>query len=60
MRDRKVEEVVGLNQFEMTGALNNWFGLAPDDSPLLLKNRDLTPICPGAAAATRHPPGEKP
>jgi len=37
--DRKVEEVVSLTGFHQEwGALGPWFGLASDDSPLLLRN----------------------
>jgi len=34
----KVEEVVSLKEFRMTGYWGGWLGLAPDDSPLLLKD----------------------
>jgi eukaryotic-like serine/threonine-protein kinase len=37
-RDRKVEEVVSLKGFQMTGDYGDAFSLAPDDSPLLLKD----------------------
>jgi eukaryotic-like serine/threonine-protein kinase len=38
IRDRKVEQVVSLKGFQMTGFWGLWLGLAPDDSPLLLKD----------------------
>ena len=38
IRDRKVEQVVSVKGFQLTGYWGNWFGLAPDDSPLLLKD----------------------
>ena len=38
IRDRKVEPVVSLKGFQMTGYWGLWLGLAPDDSPLLLKD----------------------
>jgi len=38
IRDRKVEPVVRLKGFQMTGYFGFWFGLAPDDSPLLLRD----------------------
>ena len=38
IRDRKVEQVVDLKGFQMTGYWGMWLGLAPDDSPLLLKD----------------------
>ncbi|SRR5216684_468436 len=38
IRDRKVEQVVNLKGFQMTGYWGQWLGLAPDDSPLLLKD----------------------
>lgn len=34
----KVEEVASLRTFHMTGHWGGYFGLAPDDSPLLLKD----------------------
>jgi eukaryotic-like serine/threonine-protein kinase len=36
--DRKVEQVVDLNKFRMGGYFAFWLGLAPDDSPLLLRD----------------------
>jgi len=38
IRDRKVEQVVSVKGFQLTGYWGMWFGLAPDDSPLLLKD----------------------
>jgi DNA polymerase III subunit gamma/tau len=38
IRDRKVEQVADLKGFQLTGYFGLWFGLAPDDSPLLLKD----------------------
>jgi Tol biopolymer transport system component len=39
IRDRKLEKVVSLKNFRRTrGANGYWFDLAPDDSPLLLRN----------------------
>jgi hypothetical protein len=38
IRDRKVEQVVNVKAFQLTGYWGQWLGLAPDDSPLLLKN----------------------
>jgi len=38
IRDRKVEQVVNLKGFQMTGYWGLWLSLAPDDSPLLLKD----------------------
>jgi eukaryotic-like serine/threonine-protein kinase len=38
IRDRQVEQVVSLKGFRMTGRFGVWLGLAPDDSPLLLKD----------------------
>lgn len=38
IRDRKVEQMVNLKGFQMTGYWGLWLGLAPDDSPLLLKD----------------------
>jgi eukaryotic-like serine/threonine-protein kinase len=36
--DRKVEQVVDLKNFRMAGYWGFWLGVAPDDSPLLLRN----------------------
>ena len=38
IRDQKVEQVVSLKGFQMTGYFGQWLGVAPDDSPLLLKD----------------------
>jgi Tol biopolymer transport system component/predicted Ser/Thr protein kinase len=38
IRDRKVERVVSVKGFQLTGYWGMWLGLAPDDSPLLLKD----------------------
>jgi eukaryotic-like serine/threonine-protein kinase len=36
--DRKVERVVDLKDFRQTGHFGIWLGMAPDDSPLLLRD----------------------
>ena len=38
IRDRKLERVVDLKNFRLTGNFGYWLGLAPDDSPLLLRD----------------------
>ena len=38
IRDRKVEQVASLKGFQTTGYFGDWLGIAPDDSPLLLKD----------------------
>jgi serine/threonine protein kinase/Tol biopolymer transport system component len=38
IRDHKVERVVDLKNFRQTGYATGWLGLAPDDSPLLLRD----------------------
>jgi len=38
IRDRKVERIADLKEFRQTGYWNVWLGLAPDDSPLLLRD----------------------
>jgi Tol biopolymer transport system component len=38
IRDRKLERMVDLKNFRQTGAYGTWLGLAPDDSPLLLRD----------------------
>ncbi len=38
IRDRKVERVADLRNLRHTGFFSLWFGLAPDDSPLLLRD----------------------
>jgi serine/threonine protein kinase/Tol biopolymer transport system component len=38
IRDRKLERVADLKDFRQTGYFNFWLGMAPDDSPLLLRD----------------------
>ncbi len=38
VRDRKLERVADLKNFRQTGYSNFWLGIAPDDSPLLLRD----------------------
>jgi hypothetical protein len=38
IRDRKLERVADLKYFRQTGYWGIWLGLAPDDSPLLLRD----------------------
>ena len=38
IQDRKVERVADLKNFRQPGAMGSWQGLAPDDSPLLLRD----------------------
>jgi serine/threonine protein kinase/Tol biopolymer transport system component len=38
IRDRKLERVADLKNFQQTGYFSYWLGLAPDDSPLLLRD----------------------
>ena len=38
IRDRKVEQMVTVKGLQLTGYWGLWLGLAPDDSPLLLKD----------------------
>jgi Tol biopolymer transport system component len=38
IRDRKVERVADLKNFRQTGSWSVWLGMAPDDSPLLLRD----------------------
>jgi len=38
IRDRKIEQVVDLKNFRQTGFWSVWLGMAPDDSPLLLRD----------------------
>jgi hypothetical protein len=38
IRDRKIERVSDLKNFRETGFYNVWLSLAPDDSPLLLRD----------------------
>ena len=38
IRDRKLERVADLKNFRQTGNYGYWLGLAPDDSPLLLRD----------------------
>ena len=41
--DRKVERVVSLKNFRLTSGIA-WLGLAPDDSPLLLRDASIQEI----------------
>jgi len=38
IRDRKIERVADLKNFRQTGFWGVWLGMAPDDSPLLLRD----------------------
>ena len=38
IQDHKVERVADLKSFRQTGFWSVWLGLAPDDSPLLLRD----------------------
>ncbi|MEJ2368140.1 MAG: protein kinase, partial [Acidobacteriota bacterium] len=38
VRDKKMERIASLRNFQTTGFYNLWLGLTPDDSPLLLKD----------------------
>jgi Tol biopolymer transport system component len=38
VRDRKVEMVASLKNFRQTGYYGTWLGVAPDDSPVLLRD----------------------
>jgi eukaryotic-like serine/threonine-protein kinase len=38
VRDRRIEQVADLKNFVSTGRYGGWLGLAPDDSPLLLRD----------------------
>jgi Tol biopolymer transport system component len=38
IRDRKLERVADLTNFRQTGYFDFWLGIAPDDSPLLLRD----------------------
>ena len=36
--DRKVEQAADLKNIPITGRLTGWLGLAPDDSPLVMRD----------------------
>ena len=38
IRDRRLERVADLKNFRQTGYWSFWLGMAPDDSPLLLRD----------------------
>jgi len=38
IRDWKIERIADLKKFRQTGFWNVWLGMAPDDSPLLLRD----------------------
>lgn len=44
IRDRKVEQVVNLKDYRVTGFYGLWLGLMPDDSPLLLRDEGTEDI----------------
>jgi hypothetical protein len=44
IRDRKVERVADLRNFRQTGYYSVWLGMAPDDSPLLLRDTGTAEI----------------
>ena len=39
LTDHKVERIADLKDFRQAGCFNFWLGMAPDDSPLLLRDR---------------------
>src|SRR5271166_775888 len=38
LRDRKMTRVTSLNDIRLAQTLGEWFGLAPDDSPVVLRD----------------------
>jgi Tol biopolymer transport system component len=44
IHDHKVERVASLEEFQFTGDPGEWLGLAPDDSPLLLRDTSIQEI----------------
>jgi serine/threonine protein kinase/Tol biopolymer transport system component len=44
IRDRKLERVADLKNFQYTGGFGAWLGMAPDDSPLLLRDTSTADI----------------
>jgi hypothetical protein len=38
LTDHKVERIADLKNFRQAGFFNVWLGMAPDDSPLLLRD----------------------
>jgi Tol biopolymer transport system component len=42
--DRKVERIASTKGLQLTGGLGTYLGLAPDDSPLLLRDRSIQEI----------------
>lgn len=44
LADRQVERVADLKSFLRTGFEASWFGLAPDGSPLVLRNTGTADI----------------
>jgi len=42
--DRVVRMVASLNGFNLTGSLNKWFGLTPDDSWLIMRDANIQEI----------------
>ena len=57
VKDRKLEQVVNLNDFRNAPSDWGWLGLAPDDSPLLLRditNQDVYALDWGSAVKGRN------
>jgi hypothetical protein len=44
IRDRKVERVADLKNFRWTGFYTVWLGIAPDDSPILLRDTGIQEV----------------
>ena len=44
LSDRKVEQVADFRTLVLTGFEGNWYGLAPDGSPLVLRNTGTTDV----------------
>ena len=44
VKDRKAEQVVALKDVRLAGVYGYWFGLDPDDNPLLLRDEGTDEI----------------
>ena len=43
--DRKLEEILSLKDVRLAGISGDWHGLAPDDSPLMLRDAATQEVC---------------
>jgi|SRR5664279_5334749 WD40 repeat protein len=57
LSDHKTERVVNLENFTTTGLYAGWFGVAPDDSPIMLRNAGTQDVSPSTGMNLRPASG---